>query len=92
MSEADEIFLEAAEHTLLGAADHDVSAENHNEITEHQDELSGLSHCMHSHPPLTFMFSDMQITFEPTEIEFGISLMQSSASIHHRPPVTPPIS
>lgn len=92
MSEAGEIYLEAAEHSLFGAADHDVFAENHNEVTEHQDKLSSLSHCMHSHPPLTFMFSDVQITFVPTEIEFGASLMQSSVSIQHRPPTPPPTS
>ncbi len=92
MSEADEIFLEAVEHNLLDTAVHDASAENHNEITEHHEELSGVSHCVHSHPPMTLMFSDTQITFEPAEIEFNATLIKLSASIYHRPPIAPPIS
>ncbi len=91
MSEADEIFLEAIEHSLIDTVGHDITAENHDEISEHQDELYGLSHCMHSHPPMTIMLTDTQIIFEPNEIEFGSSLIKLHTSIYHRPPVAPPI-
>ena len=91
MSEADEIFLEAIEHNQIEAISHDTSSEDHNEVTEHQDELSGVSHCVHSHPPLTLLLCDIGLVFEPNEHDYNAALVKLAYSIYHRPPISPPI-
>lgn len=92
MSEAGEILLETVEHNLLDQEGHDSFSKNHNEIAEHQDELTGVSHCMHSHPQLTLMFCEINIKFEPDDIEYGAPLTDLLISIYHKPPIAPPIS
>lgn len=88
MSEGAEIYLEAVEHSTSIA--HDVSEASHDEVSEHQDELSGVSHCLHSHPPMTFIFNDKDMSFDMSEVSFIDVITPIHMSIVHRPPLSPP--
>ncbi|MBL4603240.1 MAG: hypothetical protein JKY84_10860 [Emcibacteraceae bacterium] len=90
MSESAEIFLEAAEHSEGSSISHDTTSEQHDELTEHQDQLTGVSHCVHSHPPMTFLFSDSAFGIKTSEAYFTHTDVQELISIVHRPPISPP--
>jgi len=90
MSESTEIFLEAAEHSEISSLSHDSTSIDHDEVTEHQDELTGVSHCVHSHPPMTFLFSDIGLQLNSAEIEITHIDIKKLVSIGHRPPLSPP--
>ena len=90
MSESTEIFLEAAEHSENSSASHDTTSIEHDEVTEHQDELTGVSHCVHSHPPMTFLFSDSGFEVNTAEVEITHIDIKKLVSIGHRPPLSPP--
>ena len=84
------MFLEAAEHSQGSSISHDTTSEQHDELAEHQDQLTGVSHCVHSHPPMTLLFSDSGFYHETSEAYFTLIDIQELISIVRRPPISPP--